>query len=290
MDSLDPFEYYEPENVQEASEILSIHGEKAWILAGGIDLIPRIRKRKLEADHVINIKNIPGIDSFEFIPEKGLSLGAMVRLYSLERSETVQDQFPVLYEAIHQIASLQVKFMGTVVGNICVGTPASDLSTVLLALDAQLTIASADGVREEPLTNFYIDYHRTSLNRGELVTHIFLPILPDGTGTAFMNLVRTRADIAKASVAVSMRMENDICRESRIAIGAAAPTVFRASTAESSLKDRKITADAINEAAEAAAGQTKPINDLRSTAVYRQTMTRLLVERTLEKAFSRAKV
>lgn len=290
MRSLEPFDYFEPGNIPEASEILSARGEKAWILAGGIDLIPRIRKGTLEADYVINIQKIPGLESIEFIREKGLTFGAMARLYSLEKSRIVQDEFPMLYEAIHQIASTQAKFMGTAVGNLCVGTPASDLAPALLALNAELTIAKADGERKEPLSNFYLDYYRTTLERGELVTDLFLPRPTVGTGTAFMNLVRTHADIAKVSVAASLSVENGVCLESRIAIGAAAPTVFRATRAEALLKDRKINADAISEAAEAAAEQTKPITDLRSTARYRKEMARLLVGRALERAFERAKV
>lgn len=290
MHSLEPFDYFEPGNVHEASEILSTRDEKAWILAGGIDLIPKIRKGTLKADHVINIQKIPGLESIEFIREKGLTFGAMAGLHSLEKSRIVQDEFPSLYEAIHQITSPQAKFMGTAVGNLCVGTPASDLATALLALDAELTIAKADGERKEPLSNFYLDYYRTSLEHGELVTYLFLPSPPDGTGTAFMNLVRTQADIAKVSVAVSLCVENGVCLESRIAVGAAAPTAFRATKAEALLKDREINADAICEAAKAAAGQTKPITDLRSTAGYRKEMTRVLVERALERAFKRAKV
>jgi len=290
MRSLDPFDYFEPEDIREASELLSAKGEKACILAGGIDLIPRLRKRMLEADHVINIQKIPMMDSISFISGKGLTFGAMTRLRSLEKSSLVQDEFLILYEAIHQIASTQVKFMGTAVGNLCVGTPASDLSTVMIALDAQLTIANAEGQRNVPLSEFYLDYYRTDLEPGELVTHVFLPIPHNGTGTAFMNLVRTRADIAKVSVAVSLSVKNGVCSENRIAVGAAAPTVFRASKAETLLKGRKINTEVIQEAAKAAAEQTQPITDLRSTAGYRKEMTRVLVGRTLEMAHERARL
>lgn len=288
MRSLEPFDYFEPGNIHEASEILSARGEKAWVLAGGIDLIPRIRRGTLKADHVINIQKIPGLESIDFMREKGLTFGAMTRLHALEKSKIVQDEFPILYEAVHQIASFQAKYMGTAVGNLCVGTPASDLATALLALDAELTIAKADGERKELLSNFYLDYYRTTLERGELVTNVFLPSPPEGTGTAFMNLVRTRADIAKVSVAVSLSLENGVCLDSRIAVGAVAPTVFRATNAELMLQDRKINTDAVREAAEAAAGQTRAITDLRSTACYRKEMTRVLVGRALESAFKRA--
>ena len=289
MRTLKPFDYFEPTTVKEAVKLLSTHGEKAQVLAGGIDLIPRMRKGAIKADYLINIQNIPELEYIKNGGAKGLKFGAMARLHSLETSKEIQKNYPILYEAIHQITSVQAKYMGTAVGNICVGTPASDVATVLLALDAELAIAGANGERMEPMPKFYVDYLRTSLKRGEMVTGVSLPNPAKGTGTAFLNLVRTHADIAKVSIAVAIIVENDICKEARIAIGAAAPTVFRATKAEAALKGQKVNSQAITKVAETAAGETKPITDLRSTAEYRKEMTRVLVIRALEKALERAR-
>jgi carbon-monoxide dehydrogenase medium subunit len=179
--------------------------------------------------------------------------------------------------------------MGTAVGNLCVATPASDVATSLFALGAQLKITGPKGERIEPIEKFYVDYRLTSLKRGEMVTEVLLPNPPPGTGTAFFNLVRTRADIAKIGAATAILVQNGICREVRIAIGAAAPTVFRAVKAETLLTGQKITPQVIHKAAETAAGETKPITDLRSTANYRKEMARILVRRALEKALENAK-
>jgi CO/xanthine dehydrogenase FAD-binding subunit len=289
MRTLKPFDYFEPTTVKEAVKLLSTHGEKAQVLAGGIDLIPRMRKGAIKADYLINIQNIPELEYINNGGTKGLKFGAMARLHSLETSKEIQKNYPLLYEAIHQITSVQTKYMGTAVGNICVGTPASDVATVLLALDAELTIAGANSERTEPMPKFYADYLRTSLKRDEMVTGVSLPKPPIGMGTAFLNLVRTHADIAKVTVAVAIIIENDICKEARIAIGAAAPTVFRATKAETALKGQKVSSQAIAKAAETAAGETKPITDLRSTAEYRKEMARVLVTRALEKALERAR-
>jgi carbon-monoxide dehydrogenase medium subunit len=178
--------------------------------------------------------------------------------------------------------------MGTAVGNLCVATPASDVATALFALGAQLKIAGLKGERLEPIEKFYVDYRLTSLKRGEMVTGVVLPHPPPGTGAAFFNLVRTHADIAKISAAAAVLVQNGICREVRIAIGAAAPTVFRAVKAEKLLTGQKITPEVMNEAAETAAGETRPITDLRSTAGYRKEMAKVLVRRALEKALERA--
>lgn len=283
------FEYFEPGSVKEASQLLSAYGDKAQVLAGGIDLIPRMRRGLFRPDYLVNIQKIPGMDTIESAGANGLKFGAMARLRSLESSEAVRENYPALHAAIHQISSVQAKHMGTAVGNLCVATPASDVATTLLALGAELTISGVDGQRKEPIEKFYPDYGRTSLQSGEMVTEVFLPGPPPGTATAFMNLVRTHADIAKVSIAVTITVREGVCREVRIAVGAAAPTVFRAEKAEALLRGRKLNSGAINDAAETAAGETAPITDLRSTAEYRKEMTGVLVRRALEKALGRTK-
>ena len=284
-----PFEYFEPRTVREATQILSDYGEKAQILAGGIDLIPRMQKGDIRAEYVVNIQKIPDLERIEPDGKQGITLGAMSRLRSIEVSGAIQNKYPILYEAIHQITSVQAKYMGTAVGNLCVATPASDVATSLFALGAQLKITGPKGERIELIEKFYVDYHLTSLKRGEMVTEVLLPNPPPGTGTAFFNLVRTRADIAKIGAATAIVVQNGICREVRIAIGAAAPTVFRAVKAETLLTGQKITPQVINKAAETAAGETKPITDIRSTANYRKEMARVLVRRALEKALEDVK-
>ena len=284
-----PFEYFEPRTVTEATRLLSNYGKKAQILAGGIDLIPRIRKGDIKPEYLVNIQKVTGLDYIKPDGKKGIKFGAMTKLRSLETSKIIQKHYPILYEAIHQITSVQAKTMGTAVGNLCVGTPASDVATALLALGAELRIAGAKGKRTEPFQKFYLDHHRTSLQRGEMVAEVFLPTPSPGMRSAFLNLVRTHADIAKVSVAVAMMVQDGTCREAKIAVGAVAPTVFRAAKAEALLKGQKMTHPVINKAAEIAAGETRPITDLRSTAEYRKEMARVLVRRALEKAVEKAK-
>ncbi len=284
-----PFEYFEPGTLKEATKLLFDHGGKAKVLAGGVHLVPKIRKGEIKLECLVNIQKIPGLDYIKPDRKRGLKFGAMAKLRSMEISKTVQSDYPALYEAIHQITSVQAKYMGTAVGNLCVATPASDVATALTALGAQLKIAGARGERAEPIEKFYLTYHRTSLKRGEMVAGVFLPKPLPGTGTSFLNLVRTHSDIAKISVAVAVTLKDDICREARIAIGGAAPTVFRAAEAEALLKGQKISHLIIDQAAEIGAGQTRPITDLRSTAEYRKEMARVLVRRALQSAVERAK-
>jgi carbon-monoxide dehydrogenase medium subunit len=289
MRTLKPFDYFEPTTVHEATKLLSKYGDKAQVLAGGVDLIPRMRKEKIKADFLVNIRNIPKLSTFSIERTKGLRFGAMTSLHTLELSRDVQKFFPILYEAIHQIASVQAKCMGTAVGNLCVATPASDVATALMALGAELTIAGPDKTRRDPIEKFYVDYLKTSLRKGEMVTGVSLPSPVAGAGTGFFNLLRTRGDSAKVSVAAAVAIKNGICQEARISLGAVAPTVFRAVKAEAVLKGQKLTAEVISKAADTAVKETQPITDIRSTAEYRKATTGVLVTRALEKAVERAK-
>jgi carbon-monoxide dehydrogenase medium subunit len=248
-----------------------------------------MRRGKIKADFLINIQNIPGLETIEGGTDGSLHFGAMTSLRELELSKQVQELYPSLYQAIHQISSVQTKYQGTAVGNICVVTPASDIATALFALDAKLTIAGESGERQESMGTFCTDYCTSCLGIGEMVTRVSLQRPASGTGTAFMNLVRTHGDIAKVSVAVSVTVNNTTVVDAKIAIGSAAPTVFRAKKAEAVLNSAEISADRLAAAAEAAAEETRPISDLRSTADYRKEMTRVLVKRALEKAARKAK-
>jgi len=285
---LKPFEYFEPATIEEAAAVLKAHGPEAQVLAGGVDLIPRMRTDVIQARYVVNIQAIPGLRDVT-ADGGGLRFGAMTRLHDLEKLESVKTRYPVLYDAVHQITSVQTKCMGTAVGNICVATPASDVAVALMALDARLTVAGPDGEREIPMGEFFQDYRRTALRRGELVRAVFVPAPRAGAGGAFLNLVRTHADIAKVTVAVALEMEGEVCRTARVAIGSVEPVTMRVTAAESLLNGRKIGAESFAQAARAAAEASQPITDVRSTAEYRREMTRVLVGRTLAKAYSRAK-
>ncbi len=288
MQTLRPFEYFEPETVEDAAKLLSGYGEKGKLLAGGVELIPRIRLRSIRPEYIVNIQKIPGLDYIEGNGKEGVRFGALTPIRSLELSPMIQKDYSILYEATHQLPSVQVKSMGTLVGNLCVGTPASDMATSLFALDAELKIVNATGENTIPISTFYKGPGQTVLQPGEIVMEVILPPAKPQTGGAFQHLVRTRADISKVCVAVIITMTDGTCREVRIALGAVAPTVIRAQSAEAALKGRKIDQNIIESAAKSAAEKTKPITDLRSTTEYRKEAARILVKRALIKALEKA--
>jgi len=285
---LKPFDYFEPTTIKEAVQILGRYGTKAKLLAGGVDLVARMRRHQVQPQYVVSILSIPGLD-YIHSDEAGLSFGALATIRSIELSPIVKNDYTVLYEAASQIASVQVKTMGTAVGNLCVATPASDIATALYALGAKLRIAGPAGERTIPVEDLFVGVNQTVLEPGEIVTEVMLPSPAPQTGGAFFKLVRTASDIAKVNVAVSLTVTDNTCREARIVLGSVAPTVIRATQAEEALRSSTLEPKVIEEVAQLATGEAKPITDLRSTIEYRREMVRVLVKRAVKKALARAK-
>ena len=285
---LKPFDYFEPTTIEEATQILSKYGTKVKVLAGGVDLVARMRRRQVQPQYVVSILSIPGLDYIQS-DKAGLRFGALTTIRSIELSPIVERDYAVLYEAANQIASVQVKTMGTAVGNLCVATPASDIASALYALGARLRIVGLASERIIPIENFFVGVNQTVLEPGEIVTEVILPSPTPQTGGAFFKLVRTASDIAKVNVAVSLTVTDNTCRDAKIALGSVAPTVFRATQAEKALKGSTLEPKVVEEAAQLAAQEAKPITDLRSTVEYRGEMVRVLVKRAVEKALTRAR-
>jgi len=286
---LNRFEYFEPDSVREATELLDKYGEEAKIIAGGIDLLPKMRAGSIEADCLVSVQTIPELSYFRYDNSSGLEFGAMTTLMFLDTSGELKEGYPELQKAIHQITSVQSKYMGTAVGNLCVATPGSDVAPALMAYDAELLIAGPDGERREKVCDFYPEKGRTTLKRGEFVTGVFVPAAAKGTGAAFLNRVRTHADIAKITLTVFVAIEGDVYKEARIAMGAVAPTPVRAKKAEATLQGRVIGEELFKEAGSAVVESMNPSTGLRSTKEYRTEVTPILVERALHKAFEAAR-
>ena len=287
--ALRPFDYFEPTKVEEAVSLLAKYGTKAKVIAGGLDLIPRMRLRQIQPECVISIQNIPRLDYIEDDVETGLRIGCLTSLHSIETSPVVRKDYIVLYEAVHHIASIQVKTTGTAVGNLCVASPASDIAPPLLVLSAKIRIAGPNHERIISIENFFTRVNQTVLRPSEIVTEILIPKPPAATGGAFFRLVWTTANIAQVNVAATVTISDNTCKEAKIALGSVAPTPIRAKKAEEILKGQKLDLKTIEQAANAVGEDAEPITDLRSTAEYRRETTKVLVRRAIEKALERAR-
>jgi carbon-monoxide dehydrogenase medium subunit len=283
-----PFEFAEPGSVGEAAAL--VDGQEARVLAGGVDLVLKMRLRQITPKRVVSLQKVPGLGSVE-ADAAGLRFGALATLRQIERAAAVIEGWPLLAEAIGSIVSIQTKVMGTAVGNLCVGTPASDVAPALYALGARVRIAGTGGdgsVRELPIEEFFVDNGRTVVGPHEIVTEIFVPRAASGTVGSFLKLSKTAEDIAKVNVAVAVTIAAGRCTDAKIALGSVAPTPVRVAEAEGSLKGGVLDARAMAEAADIAAEVVAPISDVRSTAAYRKEMVRVLVRDALSEAAARA--
>ncbi len=263
-------------------------GPTARVLAGGCDVVPNIRRRVLSPTAVVSIARIPGLEAV-FWDGKTLRVLPMASLRRVEQCADAREHFRALHEGVHSIASVQVKTTGTLVGNVCVATPASDISPPLMVLGATVHVRGPEGVRVIEVEELFAGTKRTSLGRGEIVEAIHVQAPPPGTGSAFAKLTRTAADCAKLNVAARVTLDHGRAIDVRVALGSVAATPVRAPEAESLLVASDLGDTLIERAASVAVEHVHTITDLRSTATYRRHALHVLFRRVLAAARDRAR-
>ena len=283
---MQPFQYLTPQRLDEALALLT---PKAVPLAGGTDLFLRMERRQTRPEAIVDLKRIPGMDGIE--PSgRVLRIGALALMETLSASFLIRDGYPALGEAARVVGSTQTRNRATIGGNLANASPAADTATPLMALSAVVEATGADGTRELAVDELFRGPGKTALRDGELLTAILVPPVPALAGSAFQRCVRTAMDIAVVNCAAFVRLdENGIVVDARIALGAVGPTPLRAASAESSLKGHGFSARTAEEAAECAAADARPIDDVRAGADYRREMVRVLTRRAIESAFQRAR-
>ena len=280
------FIYHEPRTLAEALSLLQTYGPAAKVLAGGTDLLVQMKLGKINPQHLIHIS---GISELQFLKEEdGLRMGPLVCFRDLEKSSVLKGKYAALYEAAHSVTSVQIRSMGTLGGNLCHASPAADSTPALMAMGAQIKVAGPKGTRTVPLEDFYVGPGKTRLLDDELVAEIQIPDPGPGSGSAFLKLTRVAADLAKVNAAAFVTREKDICGECRIVMGAVAPKPLRLKKAEEILRGKRFEENLCRLAGEKAAEEIQPITDIRSTAWYRQEVTKVLVRDALNQAWTRA--
>ncbi len=284
---LPKFEYLSPKSMDEAQAVLSVRQGAAALLAGGTDLIPQLKRRGIDTPEVlVDLKNIPGLDVLSYDEKGGLSIGPLATISAVAHSPFVQERFSALALAASSMASPQVRNRGTIGGNICNAVPSADSAPALLALGASVTLRGSGGERIVPMDRFFTGPRKTVLEKDELLSGISIPC-PDrfARGIYLKLSPRHSMDLAIVGVAAVGSLEDGICKDVKIALGAVAPTPVRALTAEAILKGQKVTAGLIEEAARNALNLCSPIDDHRASREYRCDMVYVMARRALRRIF-----
>jgi carbon-monoxide dehydrogenase medium subunit len=270
--------YFAPTGVDEALGYLAQYGGRATILAGGTDVVPRINYYESKPDVLVYVG---GIGSDYIKDENGkLIIGAGTTWSELITNALVAEKAGVLAEAARRGGCVAIRNAGTIAGNLVNASPAADLATPLLVMDADVVINRSDGKRVVPLKDFFVGPGKTILNPDELVTEIHVPFVKGNA--VFLKLGRRRAmTLSVVNTAVRIYKEGKTCKEARIAVGSMAPTPMRCKKAELMLVGKGIDRSLITECAAEAIRETSPIDDQRATAWYRKKAGKNLVARAL---------
>jgi carbon-monoxide dehydrogenase medium subunit len=267
---------------------------KVKVLAGGTDLLADLKfaSSSHAPDVVIDISRAEDLKQIA-ITDEGLRIGALVTHTEIMRSPVIRELFPALVDAAHTIGAVQTRNLGTLGGNLVTAVPSVDSGPTLVALDARVTLLGPAGQRQMDLAEFFVGPRKTALKPDELLVEILIPKENVGKPARFLKFgLRKGQALALVNVAASLWVDWDAQTflAPRIALGAVAPKVIHATTAETFLDGRAITPEAMAEAGRLAVGDAKPINDFRASADYRRDLIAVLTKRALEGAFELARL
>ncbi len=285
------FAVYEPKTLPDAIGLLTEHADGGVPLAGGTDLLLRIRRGLRKYRSVINLKGVPDLGDMLWDPQVGLTLGALTTFRAIERDVRIRALFPALAEAAEVVAGVQLRNLATIGGNLGNASPSADSVPPLVALGAMVTIAGPSGTKALPVEACLIGPGRTVLAPQDIFTTITLPRPAPRSGNAFIRFSpRAAMDIGIVSAAASITLDADgRCSSCRIALGAVSAMPLRVTAAEEALHGGSTTPGAFELAGALAADAAQPISDIRGSADYRRAIVRILTARVLTRAAARAK-
>ena len=280
------FEYHAPRSVSEAVALLGQLGSEAKLLAGGHSLLPMMKLRFAQPEHLIDINRIPELRGIK-VAGNTVVIGAMTSENELINSPIVQANVPLLADAARMIADPQVRNRGTIGGDIAHGDPGNDHPALAIAVEASFVLEGPKGRRTVAADGFFLGTYMTLLEENEVMCEIHVPAFARGTGWAYEKLKRKTGDWATAGCAVVMRRSGGSISHVRIALTNVAPTALRASAAEAALLNQPLNVATLQAAADAATAICDPAEDLRGDIEYKTAMAGEMVKRALSKAFAR---
>ncbi len=278
-----PFKYLSPATVEEAVSLFARHSESAKYIAGGTDVIVKLKEGWMEPDVLISLKKIKDLSDLRKNEVTGeLSIGACVTHAVLEKSSMIQKQYPIIFDAVSNIGSLQVRNVGTIGGNLINAVPSADGAIPMIALDGTALVQGPEGERAVDIKDLFIEPYKTVLKPGEILKKITIPAQLPHTGSAYIKFGRRAAmELPLIGIGVLLSLQDDLetCAKARICLGVAGPTPLRAIQAENLLTGQKITEDLLRRAGEQAADESRVRDSVRGSAWHRKEMIRVQVKR-----------
>lgn len=289
MTNVPRFAYHRPRSLEEALELLARLGDDARVVAGGTDLIPKLRAGGITAAHLVSLSDVAGLERLEVDDKGDLIIGAGTRIVDVAQHPRVVERYPALAHACSVMATCQIRNMGTVAGNLANGSPCADTSAPLLVYDATLSIVGPGGAREARLDSFYRGPKQVELAHDEVIRHIRVPAPPDGARSTYLRLsARSQVDMAAAGVAgLAVVGPDGKISDLRLALSAVAPTPIRCRDAEALARDEEPAPERLAAIAAACADAAQPIDDVRATADWRRLVVGVLAGRVLDSCLGR---
>ncbi|AAV95656.1 xanthine dehydrogenase family protein subunit M [Ruegeria pomeroyi] len=278
------FEYHRPKDMAGVLSILQEHGDDARVMAGGHSLIPMMKLRMAEVPHLIDLQDVGGMSDIE-IGSDSIRIGAMVTQHDIIDNDALAQAAPILREAALQIADPQVRYMGTVGGNVANGDPGNDMPGLMQCLNATFTVVGSDGEREIPAREFYEAAYMTAREDDEVLTAVTIP-MPQG-GHAYEKQKRKIGDYATAAAAVQIVKDGATCVSASIAMTNLSDTPVYSEAAGSALVGTSVDDAAIKAAMAAMLDDIDPTEDNRGPVAFKKHVAGVILRRAIERAWSR---
>ena len=286
------FEYTAPGTLREAVALLSEKGVNARVLAGGTDLIVQLRIKRMQPERVVDVKQIPELTELSYGPRRGLRIGAAVPCYRLYSDAEVVERYPGITDSAAIIGGIQIQGRASFGGNLCNASPSADTIPTLIVYGATCEIIGPNGKRQMAVEDFCTAPGQNALQAGEMLVAMQVPPVRKHSGAHYLRFIpRNEMDIAVVGAGAYVELKNRKTEFGvvRIGLAAVAPTPLFAREAGELLSGRKVSDQAIEEAANAARGIAKPISDMRGTAEFRTHLVGVLTKRALNGAVERAR-
>ena len=278
-----PFNYLRPNGLSELLDVLNEYGSKAKLLAGGTDLTIALKERMIHPEVIIDLnrvrKELTGIE----VSKNTMKIGAMTTYTELETNPIVNQFARALSEAASQVGTYQIRNLGTIGANLANGSPAADTAPPLIVLNAKVHLQSKQASRQMPVQDFITGVKRTAIRPDEIVTSVEIPIKEHVFSYWMRSAKRKENVISVVSVAVASEIQSGQFGESRIALGAVAPTPILARESSTKLTGSPINPETIESVSRLSAKESKPISDVRAGADYRRHLVYVLTKRTINK-------